>query len=296
MTRSRLEAEQSLSLFLDPLRQAPNGVITCRTVAEAIAWLRSGHVEHLDVACAMGIYGAADAPTLFHLAFVLRDLVGAGTIPSPSCEVHGGNMEEALFCRKLLDAALGRPDRTSSITNEPAAPGACRRLADLDADEIARLLRLNAALFEVERWILERSREMIVHWSALACRADDDLEIEPEICYCLRTDDPRYREDDDNFIAVSTFGSTVTGLRKRTEGGRIACAFDERAMAALCTENWNHGPPHAFHRLGEVPHSRLFHDLYDHQHLTWDDMLSIGSIWVRLRSEHQRDFLIDAAS
>lgn len=296
MTRSEFEAVQSLSLFLDPLRQAPGSAITCRTVTEAIAWLKSGRVEHLDVASAMGAYGATDAPNLFHLAFVLRDLVGAGTIPPPSCEMHGGTVEEALFCRKLLDAALYRSERSGPTTDQPGMPGACRQLTGLDDDEVARLLRLNAVLFEVERWILERSREMILHWSALGCGADDDLEIEPMIRYCLRPDDPRYREDDDNFIAISTFASMATGLRKRREGERIACAFDERTLATLGTEDCNHGPREALLHLGEVRHSRLFHDLYDHQLLAWDDMLSIGSIWVTLRCEHQRDFAVESAS
>lgn len=295
MTRSNFEEEQSLSLFLDPVRQAPDGAITCRAVTEAIAWLKSGRVEHMDVASAMGIYEAADAPNLFHLALVLRDLVRAGTIPPPFYEVHGGTIDEALFSRKLLEAALGPPDRASPTTDWPTAPSTPRPLASLDADEIARLLRLNAVLFEVERWILERSREMILNWGAMECVTGDDLEIEPVICYCLRTDDPRYRDEDDNFVAVSTFGSIVTGLRKRWEGGRIACVFDEPVIAALDTEDWDHGPRNAFHRLGEIRHSRLFHDLYDHQHLTWDDMLSIGSIWVRLRCEHQHDFVIDPA-
>lgn len=293
--RSGFEAEQSSSIFLDPVRQAPDGAITCRTVAEVIEWLKTGRVEHLDVACAMGIHGTAGEPALFHLAFALHELIGVGAIPTPSCDVHGGTIEEARFCRELLSAACYRPKQPAPSIDRFAVPGACRRLADLNSNEVARLFRLNAVLFEVERWVLVRSREMILHWSALARGADDDLEIEPVVRYCLRQDDPRYSEDDDNFIAVSTIGSMATGLRKRREDGRIACTLDERALAALDTADCNYGPRDAFLRLGEVRHSRLFHDLYDHQLLSWDDMLSIGSIWVQLRCEHQCDFLVDSA-
>lgn len=295
MTQSGFEAVRLLSIFLDPVRQAADGAITCRTVAEAIEWLKTGRVDHLDVACTMGIHGLAGEPALFHLAFALHELIVAGAIPAPSWDVHGGTMEEALFCRTLLSAASHCPERPGPSTDRFAVPGACRRLADLNANEIARLLRLNAVLFVVERWVLVRSREMILHWSAMARGADDDLEIEPVIQYCLRQDDPRYREDDDNFIAVSTIGSMATGLRKRRENGRIACAVDEHALAAPDTEDCNHGPRDALLRLDEVRHSRLFHDLYDHQRLSWDDMLSIGSIWVRLRCEHQRDFVVNSA-
>lgn len=295
MMRSEFEAVRLLSIFLDPVRQAPDGAITCRAVTEVIEWLKTGRVEHLDVACASGVHGLAGEPALFHLAFALHELIGAGAVPTPSCDVHGGTIEEARFCWELLSAACYHPKQPAPTIDRCAVPGTCRRLADLDANQVARLLRLNAVLFEVERWVLARSREMILHWSALACGVDDDLEIEPVIRYRLRQDDPRYREDDDNFIAVSTIGSMATGLRKRQEEGRIACAVDERALAALDTEDCNHGPRDALRHLGEVRHSRLFHDLYDHQLLSWDDLLSIGSIWVRLRCEHQCDFVVDPA-
>lgn len=55
--------------------------------------------------------------------------------------------------------------------------------------------------------------------------------------------------------------------------------------------NWN-DHPHLTHGDGGIRecHCRLFHQLYDHTGLLWEDVLRIGKIWVQFRVNFDVDF------
>jgi hypothetical protein len=99
-----------------------------------------------------------------------------------------------------------------------------------------------------------------------------DYEIELEVEVCLREDDPAFQEDDDNILAT---------LRERLKG----CAQHDFGI----DDGTNHN---AFQQMeghpmqGEV-HCWLYHCLYDHTDLWFDDMLRIGRIWVDIQVWYQ---------
>jgi hypothetical protein len=45
-------------------------------------------------------------------------------------------------------------------------------------------------------------------------------------------------------------------------------------------QNWDHPMSHEFHCW-------LYHSLYDHEHLSWKQILTIGIIWVDLELQLQ---------
>jgi hypothetical protein len=292
MNRNTAESQEVIRLFVDPLRQAGSRWTRCRTVEEAIEWLKTGKVGILDVASDIEVYGAGGTLSIFHLAFALRDLVANGCIARPLHRVHGSDIHDSFIASRLLAAALGEPTAPQAQGIEAVSNDAPRCLNDLAPAEMARLVRLNAQLREVERWIVERSRDIIAHWRTLPRESDADLEIEPVVSFHLLEDDPRHCEDDDNILAVSHFHGIDTGLRKRGDGALIDCYFDDAALLELDTEVCGVELATMDERLAGVRQSSLFHDLWGHLHLTWDDMLSIGSVWVRIQCEHQRDFTI----
>ena len=101
-----------------------------------------------------------------------------------------------------------------------------------------------------------------------------DYEIELEVSCWLREDDPAYQEDHDNILV--TLKEYLKGLRNPTQ----AFGIDDGMNHNEC--QWGDGHP----MQGEF-HCWLYHCLYDHTDLWFEDMLRIGHIWVDLKVLYQ---------
>ena len=136
--------------------------------------------------------------------------------------------------------------------------------------EVEALLHLNRQLRQVEQLIDHAHQQSLQRLSAKACSPDDpmrDFEIDAEIDYVLRKDDPAWQEDSDN-ILTSRRINLSRGKRATFRQGD--CCEDHPHLQAI------HGEPHCY----------LFHDLYDHDYgpahaaLSFQDCVRIGEIWI----------------
>ena len=147
---------------------------------------------------------------------------------------------------------------------------------DLSPDQRLQLQRLNDRLATIEK---HAKREAITLNTQLRARIQDsadwltDYEIELEITFRLRKDDPAYRDDDDNLLAT---------LRETLKD----CDQDDFGIDDGINHNdvFKHIDGHPLQ--GEF-HCWLYHCLYDHTDLWFDGMLRIGSIWVDIQVWYQ---------
>jgi hypothetical protein len=138
------------------------------------------------------------------------------------------------------------------------------------------LQQLNDHFMAIERQVKQDALALISHLEARVEDPQDalcDYEIELEVQCWLRKDDPTYREDDDNILVTLT--DYLTTLRDPHHTG-IADGY-----------NWNTFHYREGHPLRAEFHCWLYHCLYDHRHVPWDDLLRIGRLWVNMPVIHQ---------
>lgn len=100
----------------------------------------------------------------------------------------------------------------------------------------------------------------------------EDYEIEVVMFFCLAEDDPDYLEDDDNFIAVLNFdGKHELSSDFGLDDGQNHNIFQQE----------NEHPMKGDH------HGYLFHCLYDHTHLNWEEILRINEVWLEIMVRYQ---------
>jgi hypothetical protein len=104
----------------------------------------------------------------------------------------------------------------------------------------------------------------------------EDYEIEAEVSFYPDEDDPDFRGDDDNILATLTFDGKYELGRSETEFG--------------LDDGVNHNIAHGRtdHPLRNEHHCWLFHCLYDHTELSWEEILRIGMVWVDINVKYQR--------
>ena len=124
------------------------------------------------------------------------------------------------------------------------------------------LRRLNTRLFQVEKSIHERfeqlSKENPGH--CLSCR----------IYFILDENDPEWADEDDNIMAEL--------CRHQRDD------YDPSA-------NWNDCTHLIKDENGEPEHlCRLYHELYDHTGLAWEDLPRVGKIWVTMKVNFDYEF------
>lgn len=140
----------------------------------------------------------------------------------------------------------------------------------LSTAEVRWLTRFNELLRQIQDLLVKQEARIDAELAQRVADSTDpldDYEVDVEITYFLREDDPDYSEDDDNVLTVQRF-VTLTGDR----ADEIDWAEDGRDF-------------------GVQSHCWLFHDLYDHQPgLEVRDVLRIGSIWIDIKPELQYFF------
>jgi hypothetical protein len=124
------------------------------------------------------------------------------------------------------------------------------------------LNRLNARLLGVEKSLHERVAQLSKEYpgQCLACR----------IHFILNENDPEWADEDDNIMAILNH-------HHRDE-------YDPSA-------NWNDCPHLIKNENGEPAHlCWLYHELYDHTGLAWEDLLRVGQIRVTIKVNFDHDF------
>ena len=142
---------------------------------------------------------------------------------------------------------------------------------------MTELLKLNNRLHLFQKRIIKEVKKLD---SELAKRVEDDndeledYEIDLELSFYLKVDDTEYKEEDDNIIM--TMHEYVKGISDKERGDY---PWDET--------NHNEFQHRDFHDMKDEHHCWLYHCLYDHTELTWDDMLRIGSFWMDIHVCYQ---------
>lgn len=152
---------------------------------------------------------------------------------------------------------------------------------------MACLVKLNERLRTIERKLCEVGRQQCATLDTRVKDPDDpltDYEIDAELYYYLREDDPQYQQDEDNILTKRTWISL-----KHLEHSSLDDGEDHRLI--------NIGYP-----FSEMEQVWLFHDLWDHYYgpekrsLSAKEMLRIGHIGVDIVVRHQMSLDVDAGT
>jgi hypothetical protein len=211
-----------------------------------------------------------DRSTLAELDTLLEDFLYAirrieRRLSDPD-EIHHPSIanlnQDLVVSRKHADDLLAK---VNALANIDEIASAQTNDIPLNDDEINGLLNLNRHLKDVSTHLKAVSNDVTPRLEAkLADPADPmtDYEIEVEIAYVLREDDPEYDDNDDNY------------LTERYESAKREAFTVNDFNRTFSEAPW----------LG--PHCYLLHDLYDRSYgqtkpaLSLRDCLRIGRIYV----------------
>ena len=150
-------------------------------------------------------------------------------------------------------------------------------MQNLSKTQKVRLLKLNLRLQNLQEKIIKEAVKLDIELSKrVAYKEDilDDYEIDLKIHFILRKDDENYKEDDDNF--VTEIKEYLKGISKKSDS--YPWSLEDNHNEYRAWEN---------HHMQNKYHCWLFHCLYDHNHLSWEDMLRIGNFWSDLKVTYQ---------
>ncbi|MFP4333512.1 MAG: hypothetical protein ACLFQJ_09440 [Campylobacterales bacterium] len=146
-----------------------------------------------------------------------------------------------------------------------------------DLETIEQLRALNNRLSSLQNKYL---KEAIVLDKALIKRVEDkedileDYELEIQVCFYLKEDHSNYKEDEDNII------TTLVEYEKKI-------SKNQERYNWLYKNNHNEytGRPNC--PISKEYHCWWYHCLYDHNDLTVEELLSIGTIWCDIKVAYQ---------
>ena len=133
---------------------------------------------------------------------------------------------------------------------------------ELTSDQRQMLKRLNARLFEVEKFIYERFAQLGQEHPGhcLSCK----------IYFILDENDPEWADQDDNIMAERCH--------------QHQAEYEPSA-------NWNDCTHLIKDENGDPEHlCWLYHELYDHTGLAWEDLPRVGKISVTIKVNYDHDF------
>ena len=132
---------------------------------------------------------------------------------------------------------------------------------EMTEEQQEKLQSLNKRLFDVEKSIHERYEQ--IH------KVHPAGELSCEIEFLLKEDDPEWSNEDDNVVASMDH------------------SMDEYNPNA----SWNDAPHLIKDKDGKPLHlCWLFHELYDHLGLAWEDLLRVGIIRVTVNSSYDYQY------
>jgi len=143
---------------------------------------------------------------------------------------------------------------------------------------MTELLKFNNQLHISQNKIIKEVRKLDRELTKKVEDKNDDMidyEIDLELDFYLKEDDKEWKKGDDNIIM--TLNEHLTGL---TDERRDTYPWDDT----------NHNEFHIRydpHNMKDEHHCWLYHCLYDHTELTWEDILRIGSFWIDIKVRYQ---------
>ena len=143
--------------------------------------------------------------------------------------------------------------------------------------ELLQLRNLNQVLIDLEQQI---KREVLWLLPTLKQRLNNhdlfltDFEIIAKVDYILRDNDPAYDPDSDNILVTREY---------------LCHRIDQADSMIAGSENWNAFQFFPDHPMKDDYHCWLFHELYEHSNLSWNDLLRIESLWLDIdfRLQHE---------
>jgi hypothetical protein len=150
-------------------------------------------------------------------------------------------------------------------------------MQNLSKIQKVRLLKLNLRLQNLQEKIIKEAVKLDIELSKrVAYKEDilDDYEIELELRFILKEEDKEFKEEDDNFITV--INEYLKGISKKSD-----------IYPWNLEDNHNNFRAGSNHPMRDEYHCLWFHCLYDHNHLSWEDMLRIGEFWSDLKVTYQ---------
>ena len=150
-------------------------------------------------------------------------------------------------------------------------------MQNLSKIEKIQLLKLNLRLEKLQSKIIKEAIKLDRELSKrVADKEDilDDYEIELEVNFILKEDDKAFKVDDDNFITV--INEYLKGISKKSDN--YPWSLEDNHNDFRACKN---------HPMQNEYHSWWFHCLYDHNHMSWKDMLRIGDFWSDIKVYYQ---------
>ncbi|MGC8491927.1 MAG: hypothetical protein ACP5SH_09340 [Syntrophobacteraceae bacterium] len=139
-------------------------------------------------------------------------------------------------------------------------------------EQIAKYGQINGRLAAIEKRIKKDFERLLPQCEQMRKEGViDDFEIEAEVSLWLDENDPAFRGDDDNILAVVSFDAKS---QADSDFG-----LDDRQ---------NHNEYQFFdgHAMQKERHCWLFHEFFDHGGL-WDDIVRADMIWLDVRVTYQ---------
>ncbi|RBQ32049.1 hypothetical protein CRU92_04575 [Arcobacter sp. FW59] len=104
----------------------------------------------------------------------------------------------------------------------------------------------------------------------------DDYEIEIKISFILKDSDPKYKENDDNIITkIKEYMTNISDDKYK------------KTSSYIWSENHNEFFGREHHQMKDEYHCWWYHCLYDHNNLSFKDILRIGRIWSDIKVYYQ---------
>ena len=148
-------------------------------------------------------------------------------------------------------------------------------MTDITNEQKEALKVLNQRLLNLQEKILMEAIKIDLNLSTRVKNKEDVLdeyEIEFELRFILKENDKEFKDNDDNFLTI--INEYLKGVSKKLDNYPFG-------------KNFNHNDLGKSHPLSDFSHSWWFHCLYDHNHMSWKDMLRIGDFWSDIKVYYQ---------
>lgn len=159
-----------------------------------------------------------------------------------------------------------------------------RNVPEFTSEQIDRLIALNGRLAQLEYWCLMRCKSLLENFNAAAGSpkswvTTEDFELESYVFY-YRSSSPA---DDEDELILKTGFLPMPPFKWYYLNPTYQQAAD---VFELLHYNWCDGVE-GIPRLNKERICMSFHDLHDHHHLDWHQVLEVERVWVDVHAVHQ---------
>lgn len=188
---------------------------------------------------------------------------------------------------RALEDAVRRINRKFEKLNDCLEQaGYSHQSSDMSEEDVAKLLQLNRHLRQLQNFLHTLGHSISSDLDNKVSDPEDkmaDYECEVALNYTLRSSDPEWNDESDNFVTKRRLFSL------------------KRPREELEDEDWRVFVPGLQH-INAEPHCWLFHDLHDHAYgidqpsVSLPDCLRLGEVWVDVIIRQQYWFNLDTGT